>query len=306
MARRSTTKCSAQPSVQATALPPAVWQSLCFEWLWVYHGQVPRVEEWSAEITVPAGWFRVEKGQARIQADGREIIVKAGQSFFTAPGTRRQWFADGTRLLSVGFRCQWPGGMSVFGTGLNIALSSAKTTRLLEATRALFFAIHGRKKEVTYHEGIASASRSLKDWCNHEAAFRHWFGVYVSTLERLGITPRERASNQDRRLDQLLHGLNDWPLDHPLKLTHLASGTRLSARSIHDLLRTQLGMTAQVWLERRKLEAARQRLTSEDTPLKEIAFTLGFRHPPHFTTWFKRHTGMTPTAFRVGRGVDAA
>ena len=90
MARRSTTKCSAQPSVQATALPPAVWQSLCFEWLWVYHGQVPRVEEWSAEITVPAGWFRVEKGQARIQADGREIIVKAGQSFFTAPGTRRQ------------------------------------------------------------------------------------------------------------------------------------------------------------------------------------------------------------------------
>jgi AraC-like DNA-binding protein len=65
-------------------------------------------------------------------------------------------------------------------------------------------------------------------------------------------------------------------------------------------------MTAQVWLERRRLEAARQRLTSEDTPLKEIAFTLGFRHPSHFTTWFKRHTGMTPTAFRVGRGVDAA
>jgi AraC-like DNA-binding protein len=167
-------------------------------------------------------------------------------------------------------------------------------------------AIHGRKKEVTYHEGIASAPRSLKDWCSHEAAFRHWFGVYVSTLERLGIPPQERASTQDRRLDQLLQGLNDWPLDQPLKLTHLASGTRLSARSIHDLLRTQLGMTAQVWLERRRLEAARQRLTSEDTPLKEIAFTLGFRHPSHFTTWFKRHTGMTPTAFRVGRGVDAA
>jgi AraC-like DNA-binding protein len=292
--------------VRATVLPPALWQSLTFEWLWVYHGQVPQVEEWSAEITVPAGWFWVEKGQARIQSNGREIMVKAGQSFFTAPGTRRQWFAAGTRLLSVGFRCQWPGGMSVFGTGLNIALSSAKTTRLLEASRALFLAIHGRKKEVTYHEGILSASRSLKDWCSHEAAFRHWFGVYVSTLERLGIPPQERASTQDRRLDQLLQGLNDWPLDQPLKLTHLASGSRLSARSIHDLLRTQLGMTAQVWLERRRLDAARQRLVSEDTPLKEIAFALGFRHPPHFTAWFKRHTGMTPTAFRAGHGVDGA
>jgi AraC-like DNA-binding protein len=65
-------------------------------------------------------------------------------------------------------------------------------------------------------------------------------------------------------------------------------------------------MTAQVWLERRRLDAARQRLVSEDTPLKEIAFALGFRHPPHFTAWFKRHTGMTPTAFRAGHGVDGA
>ncbi len=296
MARRTAT----------TLLPPAVWQSLTFEWLWVYHGHVPRLEEWSAEITVPAGWFWVEKGQARIQADGRRIIVKAGQSFFTAPGTRRQWFAAGTRLWSVGFRCQWPDGMPVFGAGLNVAHGCTKTPRLLEATQALFLAVHGRKKEITYHEGIASASRSMSDWCKHEAAFRHWFSVYVSTLERLGIAPQERASTQNRRLDELLRGLNDWPLDQPLKLTLLESGSQLSARHIHDLLRSQLGMTALAWLERRRLDAARQRLTSEDTALKEIAFALGFRHPPHFTAWFKRHTGMTPTAFREVGGIGGA
>jgi AraC-like DNA-binding protein len=306
MPKRITQKGAAQRTVRTTVLPPAVWQSLTFEWLWVYHGIVPRVEEWSAEITVPAGWFWVEKGQARIQADGREVIVKHGQSFFTAPGTRRQWFAAGTRLLSVGFRCQWPDGMPVFGAGLNVAPSSAKTTRLLEATHALFLAVHGRMKEVTYHNGVAVVSRSLSDWCKHETAFRHWFSVYVSTLERLGIAPQERASTQDRRLDEFLCRLNDWPLDQPLKLTQLISGSQLSTRRIHDLLRAHLGMTAQAWLERRRLEAARQRLTGEAIALKEIAFALGFRHPPHFTAWFKRHTGMTPTAFRTGRGVEGA
>lgn len=65
-------------------------------------------------------------------------------------------------------------------------------------------------------------------------------------------------------------------------------------------------MTAQAWLERRRLENARHRLTREDAALKEIAFGLGFRHPPHFTAWFKRHTGMTPTAFRAGHGIEGA
>ena len=40
--------------------------------------------------------------------------------------------------------------------------------------------------------------------------------------------------------------------------------------------------------------------------LKEIAFALGFRHPPHFTVWFKKQTGTTPTAYRASGGVVGA
>ncbi len=65
-------------------------------------------------------------------------------------------------------------------------------------------------------------------------------------------------------------------------------------------------MTAMAWLERRKLEVAKHRLAAEDTALKEIAYQLGFRHPPHFTTWFKRRAGLTPLAYRAMGGVSGA
>jgi AraC-like DNA-binding protein len=286
-------------------LPPALWQSLHFEWLWVYHGLVPVTERWSDEITVPAGWFWVESGLAKIRADGREIIVKPGQSFFTAPGTRRQWFAKGTKLLSVGYRCQWPGGASVFKTGLNVMLSKAKSAPLYEAANLLFRTVHGPKKEVTYPEAILSRPMTLRQWSLGEAGFRMWFEKYVSTLEKMGVEAQQ-AGKKDRTLSSLLKKLEAWPLDQPLKLGQLTSDHRLSGRRLHDLLRDHLGMTAQAWLERRRLDNARQRLASEDTALKEIAFGLGFRHPPHFTAWFKRHAGMTPTAFRAGQGVEGA
>lgn len=287
-------------------LPPAVWQSLHFDWLWVYHGQVPVTERWSDEIVVPAGWFWVESGEARMRVSDGERVVKPGQSFFTAPGTRRQWFAEGTRLLSVGFRCQWPGGMPVFQDGLNCVLGARSSSSLQKMTRELFQAVHGRKREVTYLESTRVVSKNWADWCRQEAAFRVWLNAYVATLKKRGVQPRSSSSAQDRRLEWLMNALQSWPLDQPLQLAQLTAGSDLGERRIHDLLKQHLGLTAQAWLEQRRLQVARDQLTGSNKPLKEIAFQLGFRHPPHFTTWFKRHTHLTPTAFRAGQGSDAA
>lgn len=287
-------------------LLPAVWQSLNFKWLWVYYGLVPVTGRWSEEITVPAGWFWVECGEGRIWAGGSEIRVRAGQSFYTAPGMRRQWFADGTRLLSVGFRCQWPCGTPVFQAGLNTTNSAARSRTLLEQTRTLFHSVHGCEREVTYREGIVPGLHGFIGWCRHEAAFREWFVGYVASLHRLGIEAQSPTKAKDRRLKSLLCALHEWPLDQSLQLSKLGEGSGLGGRRVHDLLRAHLGMTAQEWLEQRRLLVARERLAGEETALKEIAFHLGFKHPPHFTAWFKRHTGMTPTAFRAGQGVEGA
>lgn len=245
---------------------------------------------------------------AQIESEGRLITVRPGQGFLSAPGRRRQWFAAGTRLLSVGLRSRTPGGLPLFQEGLNTATSKAVSESLRVATVALFRAIHGsRKKLVTYSEASAPASRPLAVWCEREAAFREWFSVYLRTLERLGIEPLTIDRSGDLRLDRLVAGLNDWPLDQRLNLAQLAKPLGLGARRARDLLHARLGLTPQAWLERRRLDFAQAALMTEAPSIKEIAFELGFRHAPHFTAWFKRATTLTPTAFRTAhRLVEAA
>lgn len=286
-------------------LSPDVWQSLRLQWLWVYRGAVPRAGEWSDEIVVPAGWFWVEAGQVKIRADGQEIVIRPGEGFFTAPGTRRQWFAEGTRLMSVGLRSDWPDGSPLFKPGLNVRQGARASLPLKAATEALFAVVHPGRKEMGYREAVVPANRSLMGWSAHEAAFHSWFSVYLGQLRKMGVSPQPR-SGKDVRLARVLKKLETWPLGESLQMGRLAAGSPWSERRLHALLRDQLGMTAQAWQECRKLEAAKQRLAREDTALKEIAYQLGFRHPPHFTAWFKRHAGLTPMAYRAMGGVGGA
>jgi hypothetical protein len=165
------------PHSQAVHLPAAVWRTLRCEWLWVYRGPVPQAEVWSAEIPVPAGVFFVERGEVRIRTEGREITVPRGQAFFSSPQLRRHWFAPGTQLLSVGFRCQWPDGASLFRNVLNFA---AAAPELRKATLRLFTAIHGTRKEVTYREATADASFTSQRWAAREAAFAAWFAIWMA------------------------------------------------------------------------------------------------------------------------------
>jgi AraC family transcriptional regulator len=47
-----------------------------------------------------------------------------------------------------------------------------------------------------------------------------------------------------------------------------------------------------------RIGRARQLLATSDTPLVEIALALGYADQSHFTAAFRRHTGVTPGAFR--------
>lgn len=277
------------------------WRSLHREWLWVYRGLVPRTEVWSSEIVVPAGVFFVESGEARIRAGGKEIVVRRGHAFFSAPGPRRQWFADGARLLSVGFRCQWPDGRPVFRSGLNVA---ARSPKLRTVTLELFHHVHRSRKTVTFREAVKPLARSLTSWASREAAFQRWFGAWIDEVRKLGIEPEPRiAKGRRSRVAQIVSWLDALPM-HQTTPT-LPPSFPLGRRRADQLLQEEIGISLRGYLERRRLDAARECILTADTSLKEIAFTLGFRHASHFTAWFRRHTGVSPSVYRDG-GVDAA
>jgi AraC-like DNA-binding protein len=288
------------PKMKANQLPAEVWRSLRHEWLWVYRGPVPQCGVWSAEIPVPAGVFFVESGEVRIRADGKETLVPRGQAFFSSPKLRRHWFAANTCLLSVGFRSQWPDGTALFRDALNFA---ADAPALRKATRQLFASIYGAQKVVSYRQAIEAAKYSASEWAVREAAFAAWFVVWMETLQELGVQPESQRRARRRRVDQLVGWLQALPLDQTTP--SLPPDFPIGSRRAEQLMQEQFGIGLRMFLERRRLDVARERIVADHETLKEIAFALGFRHASHFTAWFRRQTGVSPSEYRQS-GVEQA
>ena len=72
----------------------------------------------------------------------------------------------------------------------------------------------------------------------------------------------------------------------------------LSTERLNRMLRTETGNTAQGLLHARLAREACRWLVHVAAPVSRLAYDLGFEDPAYFCRFFKRHTGLSPRAFR--------
>lgn len=81
----------------------------------------------------------------------------------------------------------------------------------------------------------------------------------------------------------------------------MAERVHLSPNYFGDLVKKETGKTALEYIKLRLLDVAKQRLAGSDAPVSEVALSLGFEYPQHFTRYFKRMTALSPTQWRQRR-----
>lgn len=79
----------------------------------------------------------------------------------------------------------------------------------------------------------------------------------------------------------------------------IAEAMNLSANYLSDMLKRETGKTAQEHIHFQIIEQAKTLLLNSTEPVSQIAYTLGFEYPQHFSKLFKSKVGMTPSAFRT-------
>ncbi|ADB34020.1 transcriptional regulator, AraC family [Kribbella flavida DSM 17836] len=142
---------------------------------------------------------------------------------------------------------------------------------------------------------------------NLAAAVRHQSSV-LSQGELLSLnaleaallwadTQNPKATPIDDRLLRVIE-LIDRDLKADLDVARLARAANLSPSRFAHLFREQLGVTPQQFVERRRIEAARRLLELTTRPISSVAAEAGFPDPLYFSTRFRRHTGISPTAYR--------
>jgi AraC family transcriptional regulator len=84
----------------------------------------------------------------------------------------------------------------------------------------------------------------------------------------------------------------------PLSLDEISASINRHPVSLARQFRRRHGCTIGDYIRRLRLEDARRRLTMTDEPLAMIALACGFSGQAHFSTFFKRATGLTPKQYR--------
>lgn len=85
-------------------------------------------------------------------------------------------------------------------------------------------------------------------------------------------------------------------------LAFYAAALAMTPDRLNDHVKRATGVTAGHLIRQRVLTEAKRQLVFTAQPIQQIAYALAFSDPSHFARFFRKQTGLTPQAFREGRG----
>jgi AraC family transcriptional regulator len=89
-------------------------------------------------------------------------------------------------------------------------------------------------------------------------------------------------------------------LDKDLALAELAAVVYMSPYHFARLFKCSTGVPPHRFVVRQRIAHASTLLTTQELSIARISRMVGFRTPSHFTTVFRRVTGITPRGYRTG------
>ena len=136
-------------------------------------------------------------------------------------------------------------------------------------------------------------------------AMRGLLTLIAIELVRLAVS-RSRSgavtlSRKDARVEDLRR-LVDEHFRKERLISFYAERLAMTADRLNDHVKRATGVTAGHMIRQRVLTEAKRQLVFTNQAIHEIAYDLSFSDPSHFTRFFRKQTGMTPQAFRDGRG----
>ncbi len=187
--------------------------------------------------------------------------------------------------------------------------SLAKTIKQYEYFNySVHEALHLSEKEETMIIGITQSIAQEY----HSPIDKFSQNVIIAQLELL-LTYAERFYNRQfitrkitnhqilNRLEEILtHYFNDETLAHKGLPTvqYIADTLHVSPNYLSGLLKTLTGQSTQQHIHDKLISTAKEKLSTTNLTVSEIAYELGFEHSQSFSNLFKKKANVSPVEFR--------
>ncbi len=223
--------------------------------------------------------------------DQGEVSLRVDQRAYALKG---RWFWSAYPGPQIAFRAAEKGGSWVHRY---IAFRGAMVSRWMED--GLFpvppQAAPGGRSAAARFDEVIRLSRLQEPWSAVKAA--NALEAILIGLAEARATTTAPAGWVTAVTDELAITADDVPIDYEA----MSQRFGMSLRSLRRNFRGRLGTSPHQYRIARRVQQAREMLLKTDTPIKEIARSLGYGDVFYFGRQFKRQTGVSPAAFRRSR-----
>lgn len=86
--------------------------------------------------------------------------------------------------------------------------------------------------------------------------------------------------------------------DMAYRVQDYAAAQRLNSGYLSTVIKAKTGKPIQSWISEKTISLAKSLLQNSEVTIKEITYRLGFSETAHFSNYFKKHTGTSPSLYR--------
>ena len=116
--------------------------------------------------------------------------------------------------------------------------------------------------------------------------------------ERQFLTRKNNNLALLTRFEQLIDDYFNSEVQSLLTVHYIAAQMNLSPNYLSDLLRVHTGQNTQQHIHEKLIAKAKEKLSTTNLSVSEIAYAMGFEHAQSFSTLFKKKTNLSPLEFR--------
>lgn len=120
------------------------------------------------------------------------------------------------------------------------------------------------------------------------------------------IDTPELKGNDKVLIDKIVQVINENLDDSGLNVERLCQEVGLSRAHLNRKMKELLGLTPSDFIRNIRLGKACELLRQPDVDISQIAYSIGFSSQPHFSTAFRRFTGLSPSEYRTKNGSQPA
>lgn len=173
--------------------------------------------------------------------------------------------------------------------------SSTEALHLSERERTVVLDCFAKIQTELEH-GIDKHSRQLISM-NIELLLGYCMRFYERQFITREVVNRDVLQRFESLLNDYLHSDMTAANGVP-QVSYFADHVHLSPNYFGDLIKKETGKSAQEYIQFFLIERAKDMIIGSSKTISEIAYSLGFAYPQHFSRLFKRETGMTPNEYR--------